>query len=203
MRKICLVFLVQKNFDFGNIIKTALAELQVDVELIEVPYFGFSDLTNDRLLWLRTLLQQKASDQFVIFFPGTTELFLQEADFMLVYSAYRNWFSPEKMRVIPHLWTPVGSPAKIDNLTWRVKPPLRIGFMGRSHATSRLASFILKTPNALKKWLLQGKYLRHANLIAQLNDRRISIQNINTFPRIEAIQVLLGKEPRSQRCRRF
>jgi hypothetical protein len=193
MRKICLVCLVHESFDIANIIKTALAELQVDVELIKVPHFSFSDLTSDRLLRLKKLLQLKALDQFVIFFPDTTELFLQEADFMLVYSAYRSWFSPKKMRVIPHLWTPVGLPAKVDDLTWKEKPPLRIGFMGRLHGTSRLASFILKVPNRLKKWLLQGNHLRHANLIAQLNELGISILNVNTFPRIEAFQILLEK----------
>jgi len=193
MRKICLVCLVHESFDFANIIKMALAELEVDVELIKVSYFSLSDLTNNRLLRLKKLLRQKAADRFVVFFPDTTELFLQEADFILVYSAYRSWFRPKKMRVIPHLWTPVGLPGRVDDLTWREKPPLRIGFMGRSHATSRLARFILKVPNCLKMSLLQGNHLRHANLIALLNELRISILNINTFPRIEAIQVLLAK----------
>ena len=170
MRKICLVCLVHKTCEFANILKTALAELPFEVELIKVPFFFSSDLNNDRLFELKKLLQRKTLDAFVVFFPDTTELFLQEADYTLVYSGYRSWFSRKKMRVIPHLWSPAGLPAKVGNLIWNEKPPLRIGFRGRTHATSRLASFILRFPTFLKKWLLQGNHLRYPKLIAQLNE---------------------------------
>ena len=193
MRKICFVCLKNESFDLAAIFKAALAELKADVEIIRIPHFFLSGLTNVRLRSLKKLLKQKSSDAFVIFFPDSTELFLQEADLMILFSAYRSWFSQTKMRVIPHLWTSAGFPENVNDLTWKVKPPLRIGFMGRSHATSRLATFILKSPKSFREWLLQGNYLRHANLIALLGALGISIVNINSFPRIEAIQILRAK----------
>lgn len=193
MRKICVVSLVHQSFDIATIVKEAFARLKVDVEVIEVPHFLLSELTTDRVDSLKQLLKQKSLEAFVIFFPDTTELFFQEPDLTLAYSAYRTWFDEKKTRVIPHLWTPVGLPSEIDGLTWKEKPPLRIGFMGRSHATSRLATSTLRLPKRIKEWLLLGKLLQHPNLIAKLNELGLSIQNINTFPRIEAIQTLLEK----------
>jgi Exostosin family len=193
MRKICFVCLAHESFDIAAIFETALAELKVDIEIIRLPHFFLSALTNDRFYSLKKLLKQKSSDAFVIFFPDTAELFMKEADFTVVFSAYRSWFSQNRMRVIPHLWTPVRLPENVDDLTWTEKPPMQIGFMGRSHETSRLANFILKFPNWIKEWLLQGNYLRYPYLIAQLNELGISTQFINAFPRAETIRILRTK----------
>ncbi len=190
MTKICIVCLVHGNFEIVANFERALAQLKVDAEIVIIPHFFLSGLTKDRFHSLTKLLKDKSSEAFVVFFPDSTELFLGEADFMVVFSAYRSWFNKKKMRVIPHLWTPVALPDNVDDLTWKEKPPFRIGFMGRSHATSRLASFTLQSPGWIKKWLLRGSFLRHANLIAQLNELGISIQFINAFPRIETIRLL-------------
>ena len=155
MRKICLVCLAHESCEFANIIETALAELQFDVELIKVPFFRSSELNEDRLSALKKLIQRKALHAFVIFFPDTTELFLHEPDYILAYSGYRSWLSRTKTRVVPHLWVPAGFPANIDDLIWKEKPPLQIGFMGRTYATSRLASFISRFPGFIKTWLLK------------------------------------------------
>ena len=193
MRNICFVSIAQEGLDVAAIFEPALQNMKFDVEIVRIPHFFLSDLTNDRLFSLKKLLKKKSSDAFVIFFPDTAELFLQEADLMLVFSAYRSWFSQNTMRVIPHMWTPVGLPENVKELTWTEKPPIQIGFMGRSHETSTLANVVLKSPTWIKDWLLQGRFLQYPKLIAQLNEFGISTQFINTFSRIETIKSLRAK----------
>jgi hypothetical protein len=194
MPELCIVCLVQDDFDSAAFFERVFAKLNIDVEIIRAPHFLLSALRLDRLQRLKSLLKNKSANRFVVFFPNSTELFLEEADFLIVFSAYRSWFREESMKVIPHLWTPVDLPKNIDDLTWTVKPPLRIGFMGRSHATSRLANIVINLPIWIKEWLLHGSYLRHTTLIALLGELGISVQNIATFPRIEAIEVLCKKK---------
>lgn len=194
MPKICIVCLVTPSFDTAIIFEQAFAGLNVEVEIIRIPNFFLYDLSLKRLRDIRTLIRDKSRNNFVIFFPNTTELFLEEADLMVAFSGYRTWFRPERMRTIPHLWTPIDLPKDVDDLTWTGKPPLRIGFMGRSHATSRLANAVLNLPVWIKERLLRGSYLQHPTLIALLGEFGISIQNINAFPRIEAIRILRAKK---------
>jgi hypothetical protein len=195
MPAISIVCLVQKDFDGAKaLFERAFEKLKVDVEIINEPYFLLSALRLKRLQSLKSLLKNRSINHFVVFFPNSTELFLEEADFLVLFSAYRSWFNEEKMKVIPHLWTPVDSLRNTDELTWTAKPPLRIGFMGRSHATSKLANITITFPIWIKEWLLRGSYLQHTTLIALLGELGISLQNIDTFPRIEAIRILREKK---------
>ena len=188
MRKICLVFLVDDNFDCLTVLEQALREIGFEVETYKIPYlWNFSRNYVNRL---KALLREKSKEQFLIFSPQSTELFLKEADFSLIYSAYRSWFDHTKMRVIPHFWTPVRPPESIDHLRWTSKPPLRIGFRGQSYTISRLSNIVLKLPMHLKQWLLRGSYLRYAGIIALMNDLGLSIKTINAFSRIETIEIL-------------
>ncbi len=187
--KLCIVSLVPDNFD-NSILEEAFDELKLDVETIRLPFFYLSALTPARLNSIRNLLAEKAKDAFVVFFPNTVELFPPEADCTITFSAYRSWFEPKHMRVIPHPWTPVRLPEHVEELAWRGKPALRVGFMGRSHATSKLARLIQKAPDSVKEALTHGKHLQHLSLLARLCQLGFSVQNVNAFPRIETMQTL-------------
>jgi Exostosin family len=192
VRKICLVGLFDQSCDFLISLERALSEFGFEVETHKIPYvwaFG-----RDYVNKLKILLKKKSQEQFLIFSPETTELFLKEADFTIIYSAYRSWFDQKKMRVIPHVWTPVRPPKSIDHLTWTGKPLLRIGFMGRSYTNSRLSNIAAKFPVQLKQWLLRGSYLRNAAMIGLMNDQGFSIKAINAFSRTETMNVLRAKK---------
>ena len=188
VKKICLVGLVDGSGDFLTALERAFREIGFEVETHKIPCvwaFG-KDYVNK----LKVLFKEKSREQFLIFSPETTELFLKEADFTIIYSAYRSWFDQKKMRVIPHIWTPVGSPESTDHLEWTSKPPLRIGFMGRSFTNSRLSNFVEKLPAQVKQWLLRGSYLRNAAMLGLMNDQGFSVKAINAFSRTETMNAL-------------
>lgn len=192
MRKICLVGLVEYSCDFLIALDRALSEIGFEVETHKIPcLWAFG---RDYVNRLKTLLREKSQEQYLIFNPESTELFLNEANFTIIYSAYRSWFDQKKMRVIPHIWTPVGPPKSIDHLTWTSKPPLRIGFMGRSFTNSRLSNIAAKFPAQLQQWLLRGSYLRNAAMIGLMNDHGFPIKAINAFSRTETMKVLRAKK---------
>ena len=188
MKKICLVALVDHNCNFLIALERALSEIGFEVETHKIPFLW--NFNKDYVDRLNALLKERSQEQFLIFSPESTELFLKEADLTIVYSAYRSWFDQEKIRVIPHIATPVKPPKSIDHLTWTSKPPLRIGFMGRSFANSRLTNFVEKLPVQLKLWLLRGSFLRNAVVVGLMNDYGISVKSINAFSRTETIKIL-------------
>jgi hypothetical protein len=190
-RKICLVYLADGSLDYLPALERALKESGFDVETNKIPSLWL--FSRNYVKKLKSLLNEKSQDQFLIFVPQTTELFLKEPDFTLIYSAYRSWFDHTKMRVVPHFWTPVDPPKSIQNLRWTSKPPLKIGFMGRSYANSRLSNVILKLPKQLKQWILRGRYLQHVNLIALMNDYGFPFKTISAFSRIETMEMLREK----------
>ncbi len=188
MRKISLIILDEGNPQYLLPFEQSLKEIGFEVETIKVPCqwkYGRS-YVND----LTALLKKKSLEHYVIFFPSSSELFLKDADLTIAYSAYRSWFDPRKTRIIPHLDNPVRPPAAIENLKWMRKPPLRIGFMGRAFADSRLANAVLKSPVKFKRWLSRGSYVRHTNAIALMNDLGFSIKAIGGVPQIETLRIL-------------
>src|SRR5579863_8419287 len=105
--KLCLVFLTnlrsEHGFDLAAAFEQALQEAGVDVEVVRIPSFAMSSLTRSRLKELQNLVKEKSRTRTVIFHPGVAELFLKQADYTAVFSAYRTWYRPQTMRVIPHL----------------------------------------------------------------------------------------------------
>lgn len=190
MQKICLVFLVTEHFDCLPVFEQAFKEVGFSVEAVRVPYREMHLLDGEYVNKLRTLLKEKSRDGFLIFSPQSTELHLKEADLTIVYSAYHSWFDETKMRVVPHLWTPVKPPQNTDRLTWTSKPPLRVGFMGRDYTNSRFANIVSKSPSRFKQWLLRGFYLHYPGLVIGMNRCGISAGAINAFARIETINTL-------------
>jgi exostosin family protein len=193
MPRICLVFLVGEGFDCSSIFERALKDLGCSVDTVRIPNRWIHSISAQYLNDLRAVIAEKSRDSFVIFSPQSTELFLRQADFTILYSAYRSWFDAKRMRVIPHLWTPIKPPQDASPLLWQGKPPLRIGFMGRDYTNSRVVNFIQKLPRALKKWLLRGRYLRYPGLVTFMNRCGVSAGPINAFARIETLDALFKR----------
>ena len=191
MRNVCLFFLTSKQYDCASVFERAFQDLGYCCEVVRYPHFFL--VTSSRLHDLRARLQIESSKHFVIFFADTTELFLNEPDYTLTFSAYRTWYNTERMRVIPHLWTPVKALDAIDHPKWIGKPPLRVGFMGGAHSGSRLAQLILKSPQFIKEWCLRGTFLRQSRLRAAMNDLGVAIQHINSFSRLETLNTVKEK----------
>jgi Exostosin family len=193
--KLCLVVPTWEDHDLPLVpeLERALIEIGCKVEVVRFPFFWAP--TTEGLNSLRALLRKKSAGQFLIFGPDNAELFLKEPDLTLAYSAYRGWYNSEKIRVIPHLWGPTNAPESTDHLAWSTKPPLRIGFMGTSHETSRLAQIVRVSPKWIRTWFLNGKYLRFPRLRALMNDRGFSTQHISAFARMEALNIVKQKSP--------
>lgn len=188
MKKICLVFLVDKSFDCLAVFEQAFSEHGFEIETKKFPYLW--QFTSDYVKSLKRLISSEAQSKFLIFSPQSSELFLPRPNVTVSYSAYRTWFNPNRMTVIPHLWSPVKAPQFFDHIMWKSKPPLRVGFMGRSFANSRLANLGARLPLQLRKWLLRGTYVRHASIIALMNDFGFSPKALGAFPRIETLHIL-------------
>ncbi len=190
MNKICLVFLVSAELDHSSVFEAAFKELGADVETVKVPFFSLSSITAGRINDLKELLREKSKDCFLIFSPGTAELFLDGPDLTLVFSAYRSWYNSKTIRVIPHPWAPSRVPDNRDDFVWHTKPPLRVGFMGTSYSAARAPNILLKFPGQIRFWSLQGAFLRNTQFLSLLRSLGISLQYLNAFPRIETIRVL-------------
>jgi len=194
MKKVCLFFLTSKQYDCASVFERAFHDLGYACDVVRYPHFFLP--TRERLRDLRIRLRSASLKHFVIFFADTTELFLPEPDYTLAFSAYRNWHDPASVRVIPHLWTPVKGSELIEQLKWKVRPPLRVGFMGSAHSTSRLAQLVRVSPKFFKEWCLQGSFLRHSNLRAAMNDFGVALHHINSFARLETFDAVRDNYPR-------
>lgn len=190
MTKICLIFLVEKSFNLLTIFEQSLRETGFETDKIQIPYLWV--FTRDYVNQINQLFDTVAKDKCLLFSPNSTELFLQKPKMTIAYSGYRSWFDPKRMRVIPHLWGPIKEPQSFDRLIWTSKPPLRIGFMGRSFAESRLANFGRRLPFQFKRWLVKGSYIQYASAIALMNDFGLSLKALGAFPRIETLNILKG-----------
>ncbi len=191
--KVCLVVIESLHFDYAEAFESAFEQLGADAEVIRIPFFLIDTITNERLENIIDLLREKSKSHLLIFCPGTQEWFFGEADYLFVFSAYRSWWQPQKMKVLPHVWSHVTTPPYGD-LTWTRKPPLRVGFMGADYLRSRLVQIVLRLPTKLKKWLLHGYYLKHARLLARLYQVGVSLQFINAFVRADTLKTLDAKK---------
>ena len=109
VRKVCLVFLINENFDILTSFERAYREIGFEVKSIRLANVWISGLNRKYVRDLKLLIKEKKSQgKFLVFSPQSTELFLKDADLTLIYSGYRTWFDPQKMRVIPTCGLPCG-----------------------------------------------------------------------------------------------
>ena len=196
MQRVLLVVVQGFTFDYAGAFRAALQLLDVQAEIVEIPSFPGARTGRYAPQPDQGHLRKKSDDALLIFCPGTAEYFLDEPDFLILFSAYEKIYDPARMRVIPHPWSPVESGSlRVDELRWVRKPPSRAGFMGSVYSNSRIGRAISKAPRSVQYWFLGGTHLTHTNFIAFLNGLGIHLKNINTFARVSALEELQsGKE---------
>jgi Exostosin family len=190
VKSVCLIFLTREALDIANLFESAFRNLGVATEVVRLPYFTMRSLTTSRLKKLRELIDEKSKNSFVVFCPESTELFLRNVGCHITFSAYRSWVSEFPVSVIPHLWTPYRMPFDPSALIWVDKPPLRLGFMGRSHSASVIATIAGYLPIKSKQRLLRGAYLKHPSLLALAGDVGLPLANLNAFARVDTLHAV-------------
>jgi hypothetical protein len=165
MDRITLIFSSDEQAVVLHLFEAAFRSTPLNVQTLTVPSTWMFDSAYVRRL--RSLINEARLDSFTVVHPPA-ELFLPEADLLVTFSAYRSWYNSARMRVIPHLWTPIGFLDHTKELAWSAKPPLTVGFMGRTFRASAVAKLMRSTPIAVKKWLLSGPLVRNASFAAVL-----------------------------------
>ena len=191
MQPVLLVVVQGFTFDYAGAFRAALEPLGVQAEIVEIPPFMVHELDGKRFNQIKKILRTKRDDAILIFCPGTAEYFLDEADFLVLFSGYERIYDPSRMRVIPHPWSSIESKSlRYDELRWDGKPPLTAGFMGSVYSDSRIGRAISMSPRGVQHWLLSGTYLTYINVIVFLNGLGIHLKNVNTFARVRALEAL-------------
>jgi hypothetical protein len=175
--------------DYPTIFREALQRLDLAAEVESIEHFPSMALDRQKLRRVRDQLRRRHPEEEVYFCPGNFELFLREPDMSFQFSAYRSWFDPGCTTVIPHPWTPVW-PRSSQELRWHSKPPLRIGFMGSAYRASRGARVAARLPRPARRWLLDGGFHRHPDLVAWLNELKVRTVLMPGFARFEALDAV-------------
>lgn len=173
--------------DYPAKFRAALDRLGIAGEIQTFPHVYTRELTRAKVREIRALLQRRSIDEILFFFPGALEIYFNEPDMSFHCSAYRSWFDPRRMMVIPHPWTPLRRPNNREHLCWQEKPELKIGFMGSTYRTSRGARIGATLPASIKRWIAKGWVRRDADRIGWLYEHGLPIHYIAAFPRIEVL----------------
>jgi hypothetical protein len=157
--------------DYYTPIRDKLLSKGIECELIKLDSFCllFSSRPRDEVNRLRKVLRTE-NDELVVFFPNTTELFLEEPDLTILYSGYRSWHNPERVKIIPYVWQPPHSPAleapqypalELRKFLWTKKPDLSVGFLGASHEDRKIVRIAGHLPLFLKRYIIRGRHLKY------------------------------------------
>ncbi len=177
------------HIDYCDNIREELSANGIDCDIKKVDDFQLDCNTlQSRLKKLREALR-KENEEVNVFIPNSTELYLEEPDFSLMFSGYRSWCDPSRIKIIPHIWTPTPGleVSDLKEIKWSKKPDLSVGFMGNSFEASKAAMLTTYLPVFLKKQILEGKYLRNVALYSRA---RVPFRFLPCFVRIEAIRKL-------------
>lgn len=200
MRKLCLVLIESSAFDYTRDFVRAFDELNINAEIVKLPFFKLEELTSNKLNEIKGEVKaKKQQGKFVLFFAGMPELFLKDSDWSFVCSHYSSWYDHTRTSVIPHVWTNIASPTPISSVVWTEKPALQIGFMGTAFLNSTVGRVVSNFPTPAKKWVLRGTYLRGIEWIAALNQVGLPLKHINTFARAEVLETLSAKNREVER----
>lgn len=163
--------------------------INCNIELVD-NFEGYGNLSGLKRL-KRALRKEK--EEITVFLPSLTnsELYLKEADFNIVVSAYSSWCDPNHIKVIPPMWMPTSAPndSELKQIKWRNKPELSIGFMGNSYEGSKMTTIASLLPEFLKTKIIEGRHI-NSTLITGCNSFKISLLQLSCFVRTEAIRRL-------------
>jgi hypothetical protein len=90
MQKVCFVIIESWHFDYAKAFELAFNQLNVNAEIIKIPFFMIETTTPERLRNIRKIVKENSQGRFLIFCPGTQELFLNGVDQLFVFSAYQS-----------------------------------------------------------------------------------------------------------------
>ncbi len=175
--------------DYPALFRAAAEKLGFEVEVDSYPHIEPAGLSPAKLAHIRSLLKRRSPDEIILFCPGALEHFVDGADMSFQFSAYRSWFDPKTITVIPHPWTPTWNLADRDSLRWNAKPPCAIGFMGAAYQNSRGARLAGKFP-PLRRWIRAGGLVRNSNWAAWMDGWRLPSRYVPTFVRWEVLQAV-------------
>ena len=183
---ISFLFIESRWVKYEDIFGAAFRRLGLNCKLYPLPALPLEQRTLSNIMEIRRLISRLKRDSFVIFCPGSEELYLPEPDHLLVFSAYRSWGNSEKMTLIPHPWSAVRHPSE-QEVVWDRKPPLSIGFMGTGYAQSKIAKLARYLPKTFRQLLLRSYHLQWPSLIGLFNSYGLPLKGLNAFARIETI----------------
>ncbi|WP_287977536.1 exostosin family protein [Sphingomonas sp.] len=177
------------NHDYASAFRTSLARLGLQAEVIDLPNIELADLTPGKVRHIRHLLTPSAPEQIVIFCPGIMEMFIDGPHHSVHFSVYRAWHDEGASSVLPHPWSVHAAPPRAA-IAWTEKPALRAGFMGSIYDDAALVRLGRRLPRPIKRWLLTGRYLRHARMTACAYASGLPVRFALAFPRVEALEAL-------------
>lgn len=192
-----MVVIDSASCSYSEIFAESFQRLGIDHRIIQFPSSAGSRRGLKELHHINKIIKSERARGPVIFCPGVSELFLAGADRLLVFSGYRAWARKEGVVVLPHPWSLI-APADRGSIGWSSKPPLVAGFMGTGYLGSRLARMAMMAPMAMKRRLLEGHQLRFPAFNALLNGLHLPLRGLNTFPRLETIELLQRHSSRLQ-----
>jgi hypothetical protein len=188
-RSVSFVFIESPWVKYEELFGSAFERLGVHCEFYPLPALSLDQRTLRNIRAISRFIAHLKRSSLVIFCPGSEELFLREANHLIVFSAYGSWGDWTRTTLLPHPWSAIPKPLE-EHVTWNQKPPLSIGFMGTGYAQSKIAKIVRRTPKQFRQLLLRGYHLQWPCLIGLFNSYGLSLKGLNAFARIETIAQL-------------
>lgn len=129
----------------------------------------------------------------IVFIPSATELFLEEPDFTILFSAYNSWYDPARVKIILYIGTHSQSSKlpelpDLNEIKWTKKPDPSVGFLDNSYESRKIVSLASYLPRFLKQQILKGRLLKY---VYTTNLKKIPLLVwMPCFIRMEAIRRL-------------
>lgn len=157
------IVVLQPGLDYHKTLQNYIRSQGIICDIVEIPTFLIVHCNKTKINQVKQALR-KEKHELIVFIPGTTELFLTEPDLTIMFAGYRSWCNPNSLKVIPHIWFPNSGSENKAELIWQEKPPLSVGFMGKSYENSHLAKLASYLPKNIKNLLIDCRYLKHLEL---------------------------------------
>lgn len=172
--------------DHGTLVAEALVRSGARVELNHYDAIPPGRLDRRSLAAIRALLARRADDDLVLFCPGLREYYVPGSHLSVHFSGYRGLGPAPRICVIAQPWG-LATPGPEDALRWSGRPPPRLGFMGSTYGTSRVAQALARSPHGVRDWILRGGLVADIDRLALAQQLRVPIRYAMAFPRFQAI----------------
>jgi hypothetical protein len=147
--------------DYWNQIRDGLVAKGVSCEVTTVEPICLLDTSPIAEINMLRQALRKEKEEVSVFLPFTTELFLEEPDFIIMFSGYRSMYEPDRLKIIPCVWPLPTNVSDLKGIKWTNKPELSVGFLGASYESRKIVKLAAYLPKFLKQQLLQGRHLKY------------------------------------------